>query len=346
MIGQAIALTHERKEDKARDRSPLVDRFGRHHTYLRVSLTDRCNFRCVYCMPEFGIAWRDRAEILTFEEITRLVRLFASMGVNKVRLTGGEPTLRKGLTELIGTISKVPGISKLYMTTNGTTLRRSAQDYRDAGLTGLNISIDTLRQDRFKEIARRDSFEQVVEGIDAALAAGYDTIKINVVAMAGVNEDEVVDFVKFAYDKPVDLRFIEFMPFDDNGWTKAQVLPYIKIRGMIEENYELTAINGEPQDVAREFAVSGAKCTVGFISSMTDSFCSGCNRLRLTADGKFKSCLFLKAGDSLRDQMRNGADDDALEATIRTGLIGKWKEHPPMDELIRLKNASMVEIGG
>jgi cyclic pyranopterin phosphate synthase len=297
-------------------------------------------------MPAEGLVWKEREEILTFEEIERAARLFVSLGVDKIRLTGGEPTVRRGLEDLIGRVAGLDGIRSLLMTTNGLTLRDRAKTYRDAGLNGLNVSIDSLRQERFAEIARRDRLPDVLEGIEAAIAAGFDPLKINVVVMKGVNEDEILDFVHFVRERPVNVRFIEFMPFKGNGWDSAEVYPYAQIRADIESRHRLTPIGTDPSAVAKDFAVEGHAGTVGFVTSMTDSFCAGCNRIRLTADGQIKSCLFSPAESDLRSAMRSGATDVDLEATIRDALHRKPKEHPPMEELLNVDNRSMIQIGG
>lgn len=327
-------------------RAPLVDRFGRAHTYLRVSLTDRCNLRCTYCMPSVKMVWRDRSELLTFEEIERTVRIFAEMGVRKVRLTGGEPTVRRGLADLVKTLSDIPGIEELAMTTNGLRLVEMARPFRDAGLRTLNISIDSLRRERYHEIARMDQLERALAGLGAALSAGYREVKLNVVVMAGVNHDELLDFVALARDWPLNVRFIEFMPFDENGWSRTEMFPYARMRSAIEARHALLPLATEASAVAKDFAIEGFRGTVSFVTSMTDSFCAGCNRMRLTAEGKVKPCLFLPAELDVRDPMRAGCTDSDVEAIIRSALDKKWEAHPPMDELVRLKNRRMIDIGG
>jgi len=328
------------------NRQPLTDRFGRRHNYLRISITDRCNFRCEYCMPKEDMEWTPRSEILSFEEIERLSRLFVSLGVDKIRLTGGEPTTRKGLPDLVSKLRAIGGIGPLLLTTNGDALTLLAKPLRDAGISGINVSLDTLKPDRFYEITRRNRLDQVLAGIGAALDAGYESVKINVVAMAGVNDDELCDFIDHFHDQPVEVRFIEFMPFLSNDWKKAKMLPYDQMRSLLESKYNLTPIPTERSAVAKEFAVQGAKVRVGFITSMTDDFCGGCNRLRLTADGRLKVCLFAKTGPSLRDAMRNGATDDELADTICTALDGKWAGHPPMHRLVETNDLPMISIGG
>jgi cyclic pyranopterin phosphate synthase len=326
--------------------APLMDAHGRKHNYLRVSLTDRCNFRCLYCMPAEGVEWKPREEILTLEEIVRLVGVFARMGIDKVRLTGGEPTVRKGFLGLVENVCAIEGIEKVAITTNATRLEEIASGLKRAGLTGINISLDSLQRARFAEITRRDAFDEVMAGIEAAIAAEIESIKLNVVVLPGTNDDELVDFVEFVRDRPIQVRFIEFMPFLGNNWKVERVIGYREMRERIEAKHEMVPMPGEPTDVAKEFRIEGFTGTVGFVTSVTESFCGGCNRIRLTADGKFKTCLFLPARSSLRDMMRNGEADEALAATIRADLQTKWAGHPPMTQWSQLDNRSMVEIGG
>lgn len=325
---------------------PLFDRFGRDHTYLRISVTDRCNLRCRYCMPPEGLPWLERSEVLSFEEIEHLARIFFRNGVNKIRLTGGEPTVRREITSLIKRLRAIEGVQTLLMTTNGLTLEKQAMAYREAGLTGLNISLDSLRSDRYKEITLSDGFGRVMAGIESAIAADFDTIKVNVVVMAGVNEDELLDFVELAREHPINVRFIEFMPFPDNGWNVGKVFPYREMLGRIRAKHELIPIAVEKEAVGKDFAIPGFKGSLGFVTSMTDSFCGGCNRLRLTAEGQLKVCLFSNGEVNLRDLIRRQAPQDEVESAIRAALGQKWKEHPPMEQLFRLENRRMVQIGG
>lgn len=325
---------------------PLVDRFGRRHNYLRISITDRCNFRCQYCLPATKIVWRPREELLSLEEIGRLVRVFSRCGVDKLRITGGEPTVRKGWQSLLRDVSSVSGITDRLMTTNGTGLAQHASELAELGLTGVNISLDSLRRDRFREITRQDSLDEVLTGIEAALAAGIPRVKLNVVVMAGVNEDEIPDFVAFANERPLQVRFIEFMPFLGNGWKVDRVIGYREMLEQIKPHFELQPRDGHPSDVAKEFDLIGGAGSIGFITSMTDSFCGGCNRLRITADGLLKTCLFLPGSLSLRDLMRAGADDTDIEQAIRAALLTKWEGHPPMEQWRQLDNLTMMEIGG
>jgi cyclic pyranopterin phosphate synthase len=324
----------------------LIDRHGRKHTYLRLSVTDRCNLRCAYCMPPQGIDWTPRAQILSADELVRLGTIFVGMGITKIRLTGGEPLNRRDIAEIAARLSALPGLKTLAMTTNGISLRARARGLRDAGLTGLTISLDTLRRDRFLEIAKRDQFQAVMDGIEASLAAGFTPLKINVVVMRGVNDDEILDFVDWAKDRPINVRFIEYMPFPDNHWSKGGLMPYAEMRRLIEGHVGLIPMVGAATDVGKDFRIAGHPGTVGFVTSMTESFCGGCNRLRVTADGNIKSCLFHPAEQSLRDAMRAGQPDSEIERLILQAVDGKQAAHPPMDELMTMKNRNMIEIGG
>jgi|LakMenEpi03Aug12_release.lakeMendotaPanAssembly.Ray.scaffolds.fasta_scaffold165728_2 cyclic pyranopterin phosphate synthase len=324
----------------------LVDSFGRRHNYLRISVTDRCNLRCVYCMPHEGITWKKRDQLLTFEEIIRISRVFARMGVDKIRLTGGEPLVRKNMEILIEQLALIEGIKSLAMTTNATLLKPVARQLQSLGLTALNISLDTLRPDRFTEITRREDFHNVMDGIHEALDAGFQSLKLNVVVMGGVNDDEVLDFVEFAKDKELNVRFIEYMPFKDNLWKSDKVVTFQQMRDQIQERYSLYPLAAEPSAVAKDFGIESHSGTVSFISSMSDSFCGTCNRLRLTSDGSIKSCLFYPAETSLRDALRSGATDQALEEMILHTLALKPEAHPPAEEIAAAENRAMIEIGG
>jgi len=324
----------------------LIDRHGRRHTYLRLSVTDRCNLRCTYCMPPQGIEWTPRPEILTTDEIVRLGSIFVGLGITKIRLTGGEPLTRRDIGTIATRLGALPGLKTLAMTTNGISLAERAAKLRKAGLGSLTISLDTLRRDRFKEIAKRDQFQAVMDGIDASLAAGYAPLKINVVVMRGVNDDEILDFVGWAKDRPINVRFIEYMPFPDNHWSKGGLMAYAEMRALIERHYTMIPMVGAATDVGKDFRLAGHEGTVGFVTSMTESFCGGCNRLRVTADGNIKSCLFHPAEQSLRDSMRAGEPDSEIERLILQAVDGKQAAHPPMEELMTMKNRNMIEIGG
>jgi cyclic pyranopterin phosphate synthase len=325
---------------------PLLDTFGRAHTYLRISVTERCNLRCAYCMPAQGIDLKPREHILTYEEIERITRLLARMGVNKVRITGGEPLLRRDLPHLISAIARLPGINTVAMTTNGVLLAPMAQRLREVGLAQLNVSLDTLRPERFERIARRDHFARVMAGIDAALAAGFRPLKLNCVVMGGVNDDELLDFVAFVQGRPIDIRFIEFMPFAGNAWHEATLVPWRTLRERIEASHHLHPLPYDPAQIARSFRIAGSDSRIGFISSMTDNFCSGCNRVRLLCDGSLKSCLFSPPEENLREALRAGSSDAELEVIVRRALLRKQEKHAPAEELALAENNSMIEIGG
>lgn len=297
-------------------------------------------------MPHDGIAWKKRDQLLTFEEIIRISRVFARMGVDKIRLTGGEPLVRKNLEILIEQLALIDGIKSLAMTTNATLLKPVARQLQSLGLTALNISLDTLRPDRFSEITRREDFHNVMDGIHEALDAGFQSLKLNVVIMGGVNDDEVLDFVEFAKDKKLNVRFIEYMPFKDNLWKSDKVITFQQMHDQIQERYNLYSLAAEPSAVAKDFGIESHSGTVSFISSMSDSFCGTCNRLRLTSDGSIKSCLFYPAETSLRDALRSGTTDQALEEMILHTLAMKPEAHPPAEEIAAAENRAMIEIGG
>ena len=326
---------------------PLTDSFGRRHTYLRISLTERCNLRCQYCMPADGIALSPRDHILTFEEIERLARLFVRLGVDKIRLTGGEPLVRKDAEALAERIGAIEGLRTLSITTNGLLLVQKLPVLLRAGLKQVNISLDTLREDRFREITRRPGLERVLSAIHASIAAGIPEVKVNCVVMRDVNEDEVLDFVALTRDLPIEVRFIEYMPFTGNGWGEDGFVSYRDMQQRVEEVHpDLTADEVDPHGTARTFRVPGFAGRIGFIASMSDAFCSGCNRLRLMADGSLKVCLFGGAEVSLRDAMRAGASDVDLVELIDGAVNRKKAAHAGMLNLPQLENRPMILIGG
>jgi GTP 3',8-cyclase len=326
----------------------LIDSFGRKNTYLRISVTDRCNLRCIYCMPPEGIELRSRDEIMTFDEVERIAKIFVAMGINKIRLTGGEPLIRKSLTDLIARLSQISGVKILSMTTNGVLLSQYARELKSAGLTQLNVSLDTLRRDRFEQIALCQSFDKVMKGIDASLDAKFIPLKLNVVVMRGANDDELLDFVEFVRDRPINVRFIEYMPFKFNQWNHDSFIPCSIMQQQIQERYHLIPMKDEqkPFAVAKDFTIDGFLGMVSFITSMSDHFCEGCNRIRLTADGSVKSCLFYSAEINLKSALRGGASDEVLSDMIQCAVVLKPRVHPPLKELATLENQSMIEIGG
>ena len=325
----------------------LTDRFGRRHTYLRISVTERCNLRCHYCMPAEGVGLSPRSHILTFEEIERLARLFVKHGVSTIRLTGGEPLVRKDVEELVGILASIPGVQELKMTTNGILLDRKLEALSKAGLTGLNISLDSLQPNRFLQITRRQGLEKVLSAIDLAIDAGFVPTKVNCVVMKGINEDEVVDFVETTRSRPVCVRFIEYMPFSGNGWNDGLFVPWREMQRSIESQYgALERLSDGPNSTSRDFRVPGFAGTIGFISSMSDHFCDSCNRLRITADGNLKVCLFGRSEVSLRDMIRAGSSDEDLEEVISAAVQRKKAQHAGMYNLVDRDNRPMILIGG
>ena len=324
---------------------PLVDTFARVHRDLRISVTDRCNFRCTYCMPEEGMQWVPRDDVLTFEEFERIARVFVErFGFESIRLTGGEPTVRAHLSSLVERLARLD--VDLSMTTNGSSLRRDAQSLRDAGLQRVNISIDSLQRDRFIELTRRDELEHVLDGIDAAKAAGFDPVKVNVVCMDGVNDDEVVDFATFGRERDVEVRFIEWMPLDaGHTWERVRVVPGEKIIAAINAVYPLLALP-RGDDPAEVWAYADGRGRVGAIPSVTAPFCASCDRVRLTAEGKLRSCLFSIEETDLRAILRAGGTDDDLVAAITSCVAAKWAGHQIGQVTFVQPPRSMSQIGG
>lgn len=327
---------------------PLVDGFGRVHTDLRISVTDRCNLRCTYCLPEEGLVWLPRAQIMTFEEIERVARVARWLGVDSIRLTGGEPVLRARLADLVGRLARI-GFEDVAMTTNGTDLVRLAPALAAAGMRRVNISCDSLRPDRFAVIRRRGVLAEVLDGMDAAERAGLGPVKVNVVVMAGVNDDEILDFAAFARRTGRVVRFIEFMPLDaQDAWRPAQVVPGHDIVAAIDAVWPLEPAStrgGDPAPADRYRFVDG-QGEVGVISSVTNAFCGTCNRLRLTADGAIRNCLFANEEFSARDLLRGGGDDDQLALLLRRAVWAKRPGHGINDPSFLRPGRSMSMIGG
>ncbi|MGB0800669.1 MAG: GTP 3',8-cyclase MoaA [Ilumatobacteraceae bacterium] len=313
---------------------------------LRISVTDRCNFRCQYCMPEEGMQWTPRSEILTFEEIERVARIMVERyGVDGIRLTGGEPTVRAHLPMLISKLATL-GVD-LAMTTNGATLRNTADELRAAGLSRINISLDTLRADRFEQMTRRDELANVLAGIDAAVTAGFDPVKINAVVERGVNDDEIVDLARFGRDRGVEVRFIEFMPLDATGhWANERVVGQDEIVTRIAEVFPLEQMPARGAAPADRWRYLDGAGTVGVIPSVTKPFCGDCDRVRLTAEGQFRTCLFATDEFDLREVMRSGGDDDALAERIVAAVGTKWAGHQINRVEFTRPARSMSQIGG
>ncbi len=298
-------------------------------------------------MPEEGIALRPRDQILTFEEIERLARLFVRSGVEKIRLTGGEPLVRKDVEQLAARLASIPGLRTLAMTTNGLLLPKKLPALHSAGITQFNISLDTLDACKFESITRRKGLELVLQAISMAIEYGYNPVKVNCVVMRGFNEDELPAFVAMTADKPVEVRFIEYMPFDGNEWNEARLMPYAEMLDRVRSSFpNLVRLQEGPNDTARTYKVPGCRGAVGFITSMSNHFCATCNRLRITADGNLKVCLFGREEINLREVMRSGASDDELIACIREGVQRKKAAHDGMHELAAGENRPMILIGG
>jgi len=327
---------------------PLQDGHGRLIGDLRVSVTDRCNFRCQYCMPAEGLPWLQRAEILTFEEITRLVTLFAALGVRDVRLTGGEPLVRREFPQLAAMLAAVPDVDDLSVTTNGFMLERDAERLVKAGINRFNVSVDSLQRDRFYELTRRDALPQVLRGIEKlASFPEAHPIKINAVAIRGFTEEEVLPFAELARRTPYEIRFIEFMPLDaDRAWTPGQVLTGAEIRAAIHAVHPLEPEPRAPSSTARVYRFADGHGKVGFINPVSEPFCADCNRVRLTADGRLRTCLFSLNETDLRTPIRDGADDLELERVIRAAVWRKELKHHVGERGFIQPARSMSAIGG
>ncbi|KAF9112080.1 Molybdenum cofactor synthesis protein 1 [Mortierella sp. AM989] len=327
----------------------LTDNFSRQHTYLRISLTEKCNLRCTYCMPAEGVDLSPKDEILTTPEIIRLARLFVQEGVTKIRLTGGEPTVRKDINELVEQLGELQsmGLKTIAMTSNGIALKRKLPSLVSSGMNLLNLSLDTLDRFKFELMTRRKGFERVMETIDDALVIGLNPVKINCVVMRGTNDKEVLDFVEFTRNKKVDVRFIEYMPFGGNKWKENKLVPYQELVENIRTIHPtFKKLVDDPNDTSKAYHVPGFAGQVGFITSMSDHFCGTCNRLRITADGNLKVCLFGNTEVSLRDMMRQGKTDEELREVIEIAVKNKKKQHAGVSNLVNMKNRPMILIGG
>src|SRR5579884_1249728 len=327
---------------------PLRDGHGRLIGDVRVSVTDRCNFRCQYCMPAEGLPWLERDEILHFEEIARVVGLLAAMGVGDVRLTGGEPLVRRDFPRLAAMLAALPGVRDLSVTTNGFLLERDAAALVAAGIHRFNVSIDSLQRDRFFAMTRRDALPRVLAGLEALAAQpGTPRIKVNAVAMRGFTEQEVIPFARFARERPYEVRFIEFMPLDaDRAWSADQVLTGEEIRAAIDAVWPLEPEPREPHATARTYRFADGRGRVGFINPVSEPFCGDCDRIRLTADGRLRTCLFSLHETDLRAPLRTGASDAELERIIRDAVWRKELKHHVGDPGFVQPARSMSAIGG
>jgi cyclic pyranopterin phosphate synthase len=327
---------------------PLVDGHGRRIGDVRVSVTDRCNFRCQYCMPAEGLPWLERRDVLTFEEITRLVALLAGMGVSAVRLTGGEPLVRRDFPRLAAMLAAVDGVEDLAVTTNGYLLERDAAALVDAGITRFNVSVDSLQRDRFFDMTRRDALPRVLRGLEALAAfPAAHPIKVNAVALRGFTEDEVLPFAEFARSHPYEVRFIEWMPLDgDRAWSRDRMLPGDEVRALIHAVHPLEPEPREPHATARVYRFADGRGRIGFINPVSEPFCGDCDRIRLTADGKVRTCLFSLGETDLRGPLRAGASDAELERIVRDAVWRKELKHHVNDPGFVQPARSMSAIGG
>ena len=329
-------------------RESLIDGHGRHIGDVRISVTDRCNFRCQYCMPADGLPWLERDAVLTFEEITRIASLLAEMGVHDLRLTGGEPLVRRDFPRLAAMLAQIPEVADLSVTTNGFLLERDAAALVDAGVHRFNVSIDSLQRDRFFEMTRRDALPRVLRGLEALAAFPQaHPIKVNAVAIRGFTEDEVLPFARFAREHPYEVRFIEFMPLDaDHAWTPESVLRGEEIRAIIETEFALEAQPREASATARVYRFADGQGRIGFINPVSEPFCGDCNRIRITAEGRLRTCLFSLNETDLRGPLRTGATDDDLEQLIRDAVWRKELKHHVSEPGFIQPTRTMSAIGG
>lgn len=329
--------------------APLIDTFGRLHDNLRISVTDRCNIRCFYCMPEKDVQFMDRREILSFEEMERFARVAVSLGVTKIRVTGGEPLVRKDLPVLIAKLARIEGVRDIAMTTNGVLLADQAQALYDAGLRRLNVHLDTLDAERFRYITRRDDHQRVMDGIDKALALGFGPIKINAVAVKNLVEPDIVPLARYGRERGIEIRYIEFMPLDAQGlWDKSKVLLADDMLQLLaSEIGPLEAVpDPDPRAPALEYRFLDGIGRIGFIASVSRPFCLNCNRIRLTSDGQLRYCLFAVEETDVKGLLRGGASDDELRRTIRATVTQKWLGHEINTAQFVAPPRPMYSIGG
>lgn len=325
----------------------LVDTHGRVADDLRISVTDRCNLRCMYCMPADGLPWLPREELLSFEEITRLASLFVRLGVRKIRITGGEPLVRRGITDLVGLLAALTPRPELTLTTNGVLLAEMAETLAAAGIDRVNVSVDSLRPERSEAITRRDDLDRTLAGLEAARAAGLEPVKVNCVVIRGTNDDELVEFATWARSNGYQVRFIEYMPLDADGrWREGDVFTAEEMLDVLgAAGHVPRRIDADANDPAARYSLGDAG-EIGIIPSVTAPFCASCNRLRITAEGALRTCLFALEETNLRDPLRGGAGDDELEALVRGAVWGKWEgHHIGRPDFVR-PSKSMSQIGG
>lgn len=328
----------------------LVDSYGRRIKSLRISITDKCNFRCTYCMPAEGLPWLKKAEILSYEEIVRLTRVMVGLGIEQVRLTGGEPLVRRDIPELVRQLRAIGGLRSLSVTTNGILLKQLAGPLAEAGLTRINVSLDSLIREKFAQLTRRDQLSRVLEGLEELEKyPSIHPIKVNAVAIKGFTEEEVLDFVRLARRKAYVMRWIEFMPLDaDQIWRKEDILTGAEIKAIIENEYGplVPITSGDPSETARRYTFSDGIGEVGFINPVSEPFCAQCDRIRLTADGQLRTCLFATEETDLRAVLRSDATDEMLAEVIRQAVWHKELKHYIGDKRFKRANRSMSMIGG
>ncbi len=329
---------------------PMRDSYNREINYLRVSITDRCNLRCVYCMPKEGLSLLGHEDILRYEEILRIIRVAVKLGITKVRITGGEPLVRRGAVDFIASLMSVEGLADVSLTTNAVLLESYAKGLAEAGVRRINISLDSLDQAKYGKITRGGNLQSVLKGIDAVQALGFSPIKINIVAVRGYNDDELLDFARFAYNRPFQVRFIELMPFGGSGLSENEFIPNMEILDKVRSVYRLSRVNGGEENggPARMYHIEGGQGEIGFISPLTHHFCHACNRLRLTADGCLRACLLRERQADLRMPLRNGCDDATLEELVRKTVEQKPRGHEMIsgDASRRACATNMSKIGG
>lgn len=327
----------------------LTDSYNRHHDYLRISLTDRCNFNCIYCNPVNDSTRFDN--LLTFNEHLRIIKLFSSqLGFNKFRFTGGEPLVRKGIFQFFEDVKRLKDEYQFItgLTTNASLLKGKVKTLKNSGIDKLNISLDSLNSENFYKITNHDRFDETIKVINEAIGNGYESLKINCVIIKGENDTDIIDFVKFAIDKNVNIRFIEFMPFGNNDWQHNGFISYREMMEIISTKYELIPDNTSVNDVAKAYKISNNPGKISFITSMSEHFCGSCNRLRLSAEGSLRLCLFSDGSHelNLRDMIRSGRTDGEIVESLKGVIKLKWEKHPGAEELINLKNNNMLKIGG
>jgi GTP 3',8-cyclase len=333
-----------------KDKNILQDTFGRHHSYLRISLTELCNLRCTYCMPAEGIQLSPKSHIMNFDEIYTIAKTFVDNGITKIRLTGGEPLVRKDVHIILEKLASLP--IELAISTNAVTIDRFIETFKSCGIQNINVSLDSLNAKKFNQITRRNDFEKVYTNIHLLIAEGFN-VKLNVVLIKGFNDDEIIDFIKLTKTLPVSIRFIEFMPFDGNKWNKEKMMSYAEVMSLVSSDFKHDAvkrIEDAPNDTSKNYKIEGYKGSFAIISSVTNPFCDSCNRIRLTANGRLKNCLFSATESDLLTPLREGKN---IEPIIQRAIQAKFKIRGGMDTLKKLeepelhgKNRSMIAIGG